>query len=106
MVLGTIRVMSIADGDDLHVRLDPRVLEYGISGDYLAGRLRGQLAELGEERPDGVRCPSLTGWVGASVTCTVSFVSQVSRVRVIVTGLRPSTYDVEYRFTPDTLAVG
>jgi hypothetical protein len=106
MVLGTIQVMSLADGDDLHVRLDEHALEYGLRGDYLAARLRTQLPELGEERPDGVACPYLTGWVGASVTCTVSFVSGESHVRVTVTGLRPATYDVAYRITPDTLAVG
>ena len=98
-VLGTVRVTSTRDGGRLHVRLDDKVSEFGVTGAQLGKDLRARSRRVLRVAPDQVTCPYLAGRAGTSVQCRVvvgrhTLVAKVRAVRVV-----PSQYRTVYRFS-------
>ena len=96
-VLGTVTVTSLADGVRLHVALDDRVAEFGVTGEHLADDLSARLVRH-RAAAVAVRCPYLRGATGTVVRCTVRTGGRTTSVEVVVTGVDPSAQSTRYRF--------
>lgn len=101
-VLGTVSVTSTENGGSLHVKLDDAVVEFGVTGTYLARDLSMRTNVAGRPSPR-VRCPYLVGVVGTTVRCSVTLGEQRYAVRAEVTAVDPTTNSTTYRFDDEQL---
>jgi hypothetical protein len=89
---GTVEVTSLSSGGRLHVTMDDRASEFGVTGDQVATEVRARFGA----RPAVVACPYLLGKVGTVVTCRVEVGSRRLDVRVEVTAVDPHSYRTTY----------
>jgi hypothetical protein len=97
---GTVRVSSLASGGRLHVAMDGKASEFGLSGAQVAAELRRQYAQLFHAEPGAVDCPYLRGELHATVACHVRVGSHRRRVDAVVAQVDPEAYAVHCRFRP------
>jgi hypothetical protein len=97
---GTVRVSSLASGGRLHVAMDGKASEFGLSGARVAAELRRQYAQLFGGQPGAVTCPYLRGEVGATVACRVRVGGDRRTVDAVVAQVDPAAYAVRCRFRP------
>ncbi len=96
---GTVSVVSIRDGGDLHVAMDDAVAEFGVSADQLAADLSAIVEKRTSTAPTSVRCPYLAGLTGTAVRCTLVIGHVPAHATATVTGLDPASYRTSYRFS-------
>lgn len=106
-MLGTVRVTSLRNGGELHIRMDDDVTEFGVSAEQLQRDLAAAVARRTRRTPTKVTCPYLRGAVGRSVQCSLRFgtLPPVAAVAT-VTGTDPTSYRTTYRFTVPSLRQG
>ena len=95
-VPGTVTVSSVAGGGRLHVAMDDRAEEFGLSGEQVAVGVRQAFARRLHLRPTGVTCPYLRGAVGATVTCRVDGAGPRQTAEAEVTGVDAAEYRTSY----------
>lgn len=93
---GTVSVTSTASGGRLHVEMDGRAREFGLSGVRLAADLRREYVQRFRAEPTRVDCPYLAGKVGTTVVCRLDAAGGRHDVEVEVTAVDATTYDVDY----------
>jgi len=94
-VPGTVTVTSVVGGGRLHVAMDDRAEEFGLSGDRVAAGVRDAFARRLHLRPTRVTCPYLRGAIGVRVTCRVDG-GRRRTVEVEVTGVDAADYRTSY----------
>jgi len=100
-VLGTVTVTSTRDGGRLHVRLDDKVSEYGVAGEYLENDLRARTQRVLGVAAEDISCPYLVGRRGASVRCQVTVLKRRLVAPVTVVRVVPAEYRTVYRFSAE-----
>ncbi len=95
-VSGTVTVTALSSGGRLHVAMDDRAEEFGLSGDRVATGVRDAFARRLHLRPTRVSCPYLRGVVGARVTCRVDGAGRRRTAEVEVTGVDAADYRTAY----------
>jgi hypothetical protein len=98
-VLGTVTVTSTRNGGRLHVRLDEKVSEFGITGEQLENDLRARTQHVLGVAPDDVSCPYLVGRKGAVVRCRATVRKTRLVAPVTVVNVVPAQYRTVYRFS-------
>jgi hypothetical protein len=97
---GTVRVTSMASGGRLHVAMDPRATEFGVTGAQVATELRRRSPQLFRQAPGAIDCPYLRGQVGARASCVVHVGGARHVLDAVVTRVDAASYDVSYAFRP------
>jgi hypothetical protein len=97
---GTVRVSSLASGGRLHVAMDSKASEFGLSGAQVASELRRQYPHLFRGEPGAVDCPYLRGELNATVACHVRVGGDRRTVDAVVAQVDPAAYSVRCRFRP------
>lgn len=95
-VAGTVTVTSVTSGGRLHVAMDERAREFGLTGSHLATELRRRYRPQSRTRPSRVVCPYLRGVVGTRVTCRLDVGGERRDVDVVVTAVDPVTYTTSW----------
>ena len=94
-VAGTVKVTSLAGGGRLHVAMDERAEEFGLSGDRVAADVGQRFERRFHRQPTRVTCPYLRGEVGTTVACRIE-APGARRAEVTVTGVDPAAYRTTY----------
>jgi hypothetical protein len=97
-VLGTVSVTSTRSGGRLHVELDDKVSEFGITAEHLERELTKRAQRVLGPKTGTVTCPYLSGAPGTSVQCQVSILDTYLLTRITVTGIDKRDYRTRYRF--------
>jgi hypothetical protein len=95
-IRGTVTVTSRASGGRLHVVLDDRAEQFGVSGEYVAADVRKRYLQEHHVQAMEVRCPYLPGKVGTTITCRLDVGDARRDVRVQVTGTDAAEYRTTY----------
>ena len=99
-VAGTVRVTSVRAGGRLHVVMDERATEFGLTGEQVAAGVRDQYAGRHHVTPGRVECPYLRGVLGTVVRCRVEAGGRTRVVDVVVTDLDPGSYGTRFALRP------
>lgn len=93
---GTVRVTSVRAGGRLHVAMDARAREFGLTGERVAAGVREQYAARHHVTPERAECPYLRGVVGTVVTCRIEVSGTPRLVDAAVTTVDPAGYATRF----------
>lgn len=111
-VRGTVEVAEVGGDSRLRVRMDEAIADFGLTGAAVARRVRESLAESAAQSAGGspgvaeaVSCPELSGAIGRTARCAVTFADGRTGVaEVVVTATDAERYQTDTAVRLDAAA--